>query len=269
MKKNDGMQNEFSRRDFVKATAAGIGAITLAEIGVKAAAAADVPKRWDKAADVVVIGAGATGISASIEAAENGASVILVEQNYDIGGHAIQSGSELGLAGGNTLQKKYGIEDSPELYFMYFMNHPAFRYNDRELVRTFCEWSAPTFDWLVAHGVVFPDRPPRTGGMAGPDSGKRYLNPVWSDGVSAKSPTGANGTALMRPLEAMARRLGVQILLEHSLTDIFRQTASSGRVLGIAATHRGKPVNIQARKGVIVGTGGHSSNLSFRRIFDV
>jgi hypothetical protein len=39
-------------------------------------------------------------------------------------------------------------------------------------------------------------------------------------------------------------------------------------VLGISATSQGKTVNIRARKGVIIGTGGHSSNVNFRRIFD-
>src|SRR5262245_50021050 len=115
MNKKSDQPNRFSRREFVKSSTA-IGA-SLVGFGVTAKAAPDVPKQWHKAADVVVIGAGAAGIPASIEAAENGASVILVEQNFDVGGHAIQSGAELGLAGGNSLQKKYGIEDSPELYY--------------------------------------------------------------------------------------------------------------------------------------------------------
>ena len=38
--------------------------------------------------------------------------------------------------------------------------------------------------------------------------------------------------------------------------------------MGISATNQGKTVNIRARKGVIIGTGGHSSNVNFRRIFD-
>jgi len=262
MKKNTETESELSRRDFVKAAAVGLGGATaLAGIGAPQAEAAAVPKRWDKVADVVVVGAGATGIPAAIEAAENGASVIVIEQNYDIGGHAIQSGGAMPLGGGTSLQKKYGIEDSPERYFQDLVNNPDYRYNDRELVRTFAEWSAPTFEWLVAHGVVFPDRSP-TGSAV-----KRAQNPVWTGGVSAVSPTGADGTALMRPLEAAARKAGVQILLEHSLTGVIRE-GSSGRVHGITATNKGKSVTIQARKGVILGTGGHTSNVNFRRMFD-
>jgi hypothetical protein len=39
-------------------------------------------------------------------------------------------------------------------------------------------------------------------------------------------------------------------------------------VLGITATNEGETVNIEARKGVIIGTGGHTSNVDFRRVFD-
>ena len=80
--------------------------------------------------------------------------------------------------------------------------------------------------------------------------------------------TTSSGIGLIRPLEATARKLGVQILLQHKMTSIIRENPSSGRVLGIAATNQGKTVNIRARKGVIIGTGGHSSNVNFRRIFD-
>src|ERR1019366_7481743 len=68
--------------------------------------------------------------------------------------------------------------------------------------------------------------------------------------------------------EASARKLGVQILLQHKMASVIRENPNSGRVLGIAATNQGKAVNIRARKGVIIGTGGHSSNVNFRRIFD-
>ena len=75
---------------------------------------AAAPRHWDLSADVVVVGAGASGIPASIEAIEHGAKVIVIEQNHDIGGHGIESGGNIALGGGNSLQKKYGIVDSPD-----------------------------------------------------------------------------------------------------------------------------------------------------------
>ena len=53
------------------------------------AQAAPTDQKWDLEADVVVIGSGAAGLPAAIKAADGGASVIVVEANYDIGGHAI------------------------------------------------------------------------------------------------------------------------------------------------------------------------------------
>ena len=191
----------------------------------------------------------------------------MVDQNYDIGGHAIESGGNIALGGGTSLQKKYGIEDSPDRMFDNLAHWHDYRFSDREIVRAFCDESVATFDFLLAHGVQFPDRPP-AGADGGPQTVKRAQTVVWSGEVSAYAPTGANGTALMRPLEASVRKLGVQILLRHSMTGLVREEQFSGRVLGITVTREGKTLNIQARKGVVLSTGGHTSNVNFRRIFD-
>src|ERR1039458_3404728 len=110
-------QTSVSRRDFIKTTATGAGAAALTGIGVEVAKAEGRPARWDKEADVVVIGAGATGLPAAIQAAEGGASVILIEANTDVGGHAILSSGNVALGGGTSRQKKYGVVDSPNILF--------------------------------------------------------------------------------------------------------------------------------------------------------
>jgi urocanate reductase len=259
-------KNGWSRRDFVKTALTGVGATAVVG-GGNSVEAANAPRHWDSVADVVIVGAGATGLPAAIEAAENGASVIIVEQNYDIGGHAIESGGNIALGGGTSLQKKYGIDDSPDRMFSDLVHWHDYRFSDREILRAFCDASAPTFEWLKAHGVEFPDRSP-VGADGGPQNIKRAQTVVWTEGPSAVAPNGGNGTALMRPLEASARKLGVQILLRHSMTGLIREGQLSGRVLGITAKNQDKTLNIQARKGVIIGTGGHTSNVNFRRIFD-
>ena len=101
------------------------------------------PAAWDREADIVVVGAGATGLPAAIVAREAGCSAILVEAEPDIGGHAIISGGNVPLGGGTSVQKKYGIEDSPDLLFRDLTDwsvvgpngFPDYRYNDREIVR--------------------------------------------------------------------------------------------------------------------------------------
>jgi flavocytochrome c len=255
------------RRSFIQKAAVGLGAAALGSIGAQEADAAKPERHWDLAADVVVVGSGAAGLPASIAAAEQGASIIVIEQNYDIGGHAIESGGNIALGGGTSLQKKYGVEDSPDRMFEDLVNWHDYRFSDREIVRAFCDESVATFDFLQAHGVKFPDRPP-IGADGGPQNVKRAQTVTWTGEVSAYAPNGGNGTALMRPLEAAARTLGVQILLQHSMTGLVREQQLSGKVLGIMASHEGKTLNIQARRGVVLSTGGHTSNVNFRRIFD-
>lgn len=281
-----------SRRDFVKAAASGLGAAAaLAGIDVLSARAAlsdqpEVPARWDRDADVIVVGTGATGLPAAIQAAQDGASVIMIDANTDVGGHAILSGGNVALGGGTSAQKKYGISDSADTVFSDLTDwsvvesngFPDYRYNDRELIRAFADNSAPTFEWLVAQGVVFVDKiPDRTGGAAVGNSAPRENHaapmawPQVETGVPVPAEiaaTGSSGIGFIRPLEATARKMGIPILLEHRMTRLVRENQNSGRVLGIVVTHQGKRLNFRARKGVIIGTGGHTSNVNFRRIFD-
>src|SRR2546427_12995848 len=96
-------------------TSVGDGATDAAASGAVGSGIGKIPKSWDLEADVVVIGAGAAGLSAAIKAADAGASVIVVETNYDIGGHAIKSGGKWPPGGGTRAQKKVGIQQSAGL----------------------------------------------------------------------------------------------------------------------------------------------------------
>src|SRR5580765_1571144 len=102
-----------SRRDLIKTGAAGaaLAAGGIAPASPVSAQAAAPPTRWDREVDVVVIGSGATGMPAAIIAREAGSSVIIIEAEPDIGGHAICSGANIPLGGGTSIQKKAGIQD--------------------------------------------------------------------------------------------------------------------------------------------------------------
>jgi succinate dehydrogenase/fumarate reductase flavoprotein subunit len=127
-----------------------------------------MPASWDLEADVVIIGAGATGLPAAIKAVDEGVSVIVVEANYDVGGHAILSRGNVPLGGGTSAQRKYGIEDSPDLVFADLTDWsivqpngwPDYRYNDRAVMRAFADHCAATYEFLVANGVKFKEIPP-------------------------------------------------------------------------------------------------------------
>ena len=81
--------------------------------------------------------------------------------------------------------------------------------------------------------------------------------------------TRSSGNGMMRSLEIAARRCGVEILLELRMTRIYREAPNAGPVLGIAVDRKsGGPIDIRARKAVIIGTGGSTGNVNFRRMFD-
>jgi succinate dehydrogenase/fumarate reductase flavoprotein subunit len=244
------------------------------------------PAEWDLEADIVVIGAGATGLPAAVVAREAGSSVILVEAEADIGGHAITSGGNVPLGGGTSVQRQYGIEDSADLLFRDLTDwsvvgpngFPDYRFNDREIIRAFADHSAAAFEWLLAHGVVFVDKAPDAiGGNSVGNSAPREMHCAVMDWPTVQTgkpadptvqKTRSSGNGLMRPLEVAARKAGVEILLEHRMTRIYREAPNAGPVLGIAVDHKGAILNIRARKAVIIGTGGSTGNVNFRRMFD-
>src|ERR1700677_1820745 len=217
---------------------------------------------WDDAADIVVIGAGATGLPAAIAAREAGASVIVVEAQDHIGGHAICSGGNISFGGGNVYQKKYGVDDSPDLLFRDLIDWsvvepngaPPYRYNDHKIARAFADNSVPAFDFLLAHGVKIVDKAPDN--LSGHEIGisvPRTLHcaamhwPLVQDGTPADpsvQATASSGNGLMQPLNEAALKLGVKILLDHRMTALHREAQSSGRVAGIAVEHAGAARNI-------------------------
>lgn len=228
---------------------------------------------WTLSTDVVVIGAGAAGLAAAISARDHGAATIVVEENFDIGGHAMLSGGRVQLGGGNALQKKFGIDDSPDKVFedwTTFKRGDA-RYNDRDLVRTFADECVPTFQFLLDNGVTFIEEP-----IVTPDAAtvpRVFVTHEWHIPSEVIAPRrNRNGSGLVRRLAESARAKGARILLKHEMTKIVRDGGKGsqglGRVLGIVARADGKDIAIEARKGVVIATGGHTGNVNFRRMFD-
>ena len=68
--------------------------------------------KWDETVDVLIVGSGVAGLSAAIESAKTGASVVVLEKMKITGGNSRISDGGLSAAG-NFLQKKLGLKDSP------------------------------------------------------------------------------------------------------------------------------------------------------------
>src|SRR5207302_9548094 len=80
-------EEKVSRRDFVKKGAAGVSAAVLSTSGTALAQVSPAQAiQWTYEADIVIIGGGCTGLPAAIRARDLGASVIVRDQNFDLGG---------------------------------------------------------------------------------------------------------------------------------------------------------------------------------------
>jgi len=259
---------DVSRRSFLAKGAAGVGAAAIASVTAQPAnAQSDI--RWDHTADVVVIGAGVSGLSAAISARDLGASVIAVEENFDIGGRGMLSGGRVQLGGGTALQKKFDIKDTADQVFLDWVRHDdgESRYSDRDLVRVFADENVATFDFLIENGVEFIEKP--IGPVEASTVPRIFVTKEWHIPSEVIAPhRNRMGSGLVRRLAESARRKGAQILLKHKLTGIVRERPTSGRVLGIATRNGDVTVNIRATRGVIIATGGHTGNVEFRRMFD-
>ncbi|MDG1461953.1 MAG: FAD-dependent oxidoreductase, partial [Gammaproteobacteria bacterium] len=103
-------------------------------------------------ADVIVVGAGIAGLSAAIEAADNGAQVIVLDANSVGGGHAVKAG---GLAMIDTqLQRSKGIKDSPKQAIADILAWGEDA-NQEWVERYAQDSSSEVYDWLVKLGVEF------------------------------------------------------------------------------------------------------------------
>src|SRR5688572_9909127 len=104
-RQKDKLQNDkaLSRRALFKGgAAAGIGAAVLPG----AASAQENGIVWNYEADVVILGSGCVGLHAAVRARDLGASVIVIEQNFDVGGKLVHSGGYTSLGGGDAIQER-------------------------------------------------------------------------------------------------------------------------------------------------------------------
>jgi hypothetical protein len=176
-----------SRRDFVKTgAAAGLGAAALLDTdkaNAQTASTGAAGMEWHYEVDVIVAGGGCAGLTAAIRARDLGATVLVVDQNFDLGGRMLHSGSFVSLGGGDPLQlrdmkgesDKEGfvtmppveapeeLDDNLELLFTDITDwsvldrrgETPYRYNERELVRAWAENCPATRQFLMDNYVRF------------------------------------------------------------------------------------------------------------------
>ena len=189
--------------------------------------------------DVLVIGGGASGLAAGIEAGRSGSKVILLEQATELGGMmnwCVGTVSAVNTPG----QKKLGIADTKQAHFEDLATHAGDLAPRDNLVlrRVLTDNSTEMMDWLLDLGIVFA--PPM---IDPPQRVARMHNVVPSSQSFAFHMARACGAA------------GVDIRLGTSCQNLIEE---NGRVVGAMAKRDGVMERYIALQGVVLATGDYS-----------
>jgi 3-oxo-5alpha-steroid 4-dehydrogenase len=229
---------------------------------------------WDMETDVAIIGFGATGACAAIEAADAGAKVMLFERNSGSGGASGLSGGEiyLGGGGGTEIQRAAGFEDSTEDFAAYLKmaGGPCV---DEAKCDLYATEAFSHFAWLKAQGVPY-----RGNYLPG-----KIIEPtddstlIWSGSEAAApfrdkakpAPRGhviqhmgwGGGRPLVDILEAKARDLGVEVVVDARAIGLIED---GDRIVGVIVRIDNQNRYVRATKAQIL-PGDFQDQLPHRR----
>lgn len=198
---------------------------------------------WHGEYDVVVAGYGGAGASASIEAADQGASVLLVEK------------APKGEEGGNTrfaLQAVLSInKEDVDKGIEYFQNlRGKYSSPSDEMIKAYLESASGNYDWLRQMGAdniyVFPF-------MEYDLAGGEVMDAMLIDGEAWTS-------SLYRTLqEAVEDRPSIEVWYESPAVELI-QDPETKIIHGVKVDNNGRLLNIRAKNGVVLCTGGFENN---------
>jgi len=225
--------------------------------------------------DVVIIGFGAAGACAAIEAAEAGAKVLVFERNSGSGGASGLSGGEIyiGGRGGTEVQRAAGFEDQTEAFAAY-LKASGGPCADAAKCDLYAAEAVDHFAWLKAQGVPY-----RGNYLAG-----KHIEPsddstlIWSGSetavpfcdIATPAPRGhvirhmgwGGGRPLVDILEVRARDNGVEVVTDARAISLI---ADGNRIVGLVVRIDNRERYVRADRGVVLATGGFVMNEAMRR----
>ncbi|HQS68183.1 MAG: flavoprotein [Novosphingobium sp. 28-62-57] len=233
---------------------------------------AHVPQ-WDFETDIAIIGFGATGASAAIEARKAGADVMLFERSSGSGGASALSGGEIYIGGGTDAQLAAGFADTVEDFTTYLKlaSGPCV---DEAKCELYGREALSHYQWLKDQGVPY-----RGNFLPG-----KVIEPtddstlIWSGSEAAApfykhakpAPRGhviqhmgwGGGRPLVDILEARARDLGTEIHVDARAVALI---TDGDRIAGAVVRIDNQDRFVRAHKGVVLATGGFVFNEAMRR----
>lgn len=238
----------------------------------KPLAIGDVPQ-WDFETDVAVIGFGAAGACAAIEARKGGADVILFERASGSGGASALSGGEIYIGGGTDAQIAAGFQDTVEDFTAYLKlaGGPC---ADEAKCELYGREALAHYQWLKDQGV--PYRGNYLPGKVIEPTDDSTL--IWSGSEAATpfrlhakpAPRGhviqhlgwGGGRPLVDILEARARDAGTRIVTDARAVALI---TDAGRVAGVVVRIDNRDRYVRATRAVVLATGGFVFNEAMRR----
>lgn len=193
-------------------------------------------------ADIVVIGAGGAGMTAAIQANQDGAgNIVILEKMAQVGGNTVRSTGGLNAANTKYQQEK-GVEDSVELMVEDTIKGGK-ELNDKELVTVMAEKSAEAVDFVNDIGGDLTEV-----GRAGGASVDRIHRPQGGSAV---------GPMLVKALSDKVSALEIPVMLNTEATEIL--VDENGAVTGVKAKGADGEMTINC-KAVVLATGGFGAN---------
>jgi len=192
--------------------------------------------------DVIVVGAGGSGLAAAVSAAENGCSVLVLERLPQPGG---TTGIAVGSFTANQtgMQKRAGIEDSLEAHAEdagKFAPTDIEARNNDSLRRFFLSHAAETLEWLRGMGLAFHGPNPEP-----PNRASRMHNVV------------PNAKAYVAALQSRLTRLGGTLLCDARVVALNKD---GSRISGVTVLLGDHEREFAARRGVVLAGGDYANS---------
>ena len=261
------MQKQISRRDLLKLSMAGVGALALGAVNAQASAVDAKDVKFDEEWDVIIIGSGFAGLAAGLKAAQKGSKVLILEKMGRIGGNSVINGGGMAVAN-NPVQAKTNIKDSKELFIADCLK-AGLGINHTELLETLVDRGMDAYNFLVENGVQFKEHCAHFGGhsvarsmLTTNDSGSGYIQPMLEKFEGFKD----KGCELRRRAKFDdfvmdgERVAGVVIREEYKFdTNLYSDDLENTS---------GAKKTLKAKKGVVLAAGGFCRDKFYRKLQD-